>query len=84
MLRSYNKPYVKRYDENGKITNPIKGAYLTNGLNRRQRREPVRTKRKINCKKSGPWQRIDMFFELIGFDAIKLRTKFINHTRRYS
>jgi len=33
-----NKPYVKEYDEEGNLLNPIDGAYLHYGLNRRQRR----------------------------------------------
>jgi len=34
-----NVPYVKQYDENGLITNPIVGKYTNNFLNRSNRRE---------------------------------------------
>lgn len=36
-----NKPYVKKYDSQGLLTNPItkKTPYLTEGINRRQQRQ---------------------------------------------
>lgn len=33
-----NTPYVKRYDENGVVTNPINGLYPSLGENRKARR----------------------------------------------
>ncbi len=33
-----NKPYVKVYDTEGIITNPIKGSYISKSPNRSQRR----------------------------------------------
>ena len=33
-----NKPYVKEYDENGKLINPIKGSYVSEFANRAARR----------------------------------------------
>ena len=34
-----NEPYVKHYDENGQVSNPIKGIYKSQFDNRRQRRQ---------------------------------------------
>lgn len=44
-----NQPYVKQYDDNGVLTNPIKGVYKS-GLGRKYRspREP----RKMNNRKT--------------------------------
>jgi len=39
MIPTINKPYVKNYDEELTLTNPIKDKYTPNGANRRQRRE---------------------------------------------
>ena len=36
-----NKPYVKQFNENGEIANPINGAYLHSFKNREKRREPL-------------------------------------------
>jgi hypothetical protein len=33
-----NTPYVKKFDENGQVTNPIKGAYINPFPNRHKRR----------------------------------------------
>lgn len=38
MRNTTNIPYVKKYDANGRLINPIKGVYSSNGPNRRQRR----------------------------------------------
>lgn len=34
-----NKPYVKQYDANGNVSNPIKGSYLNKHPNRKERRK---------------------------------------------
>jgi hypothetical protein len=34
-----NLPYIKKYDKNGNVTNPIQGGYFHNDLNRRERRK---------------------------------------------
>jgi hypothetical protein len=36
MNNTLNVPYVKKYDENGKLLNPIKGIYLSGVSNRRK------------------------------------------------
>ena len=36
-----NKPYVKRYDKNGDVKNPIPTGYFHNFPNRKARREPL-------------------------------------------
>jgi len=33
-----NTPYVKKFNEDGTVSNPIKGSYLHSELNRKQRR----------------------------------------------
>ena len=33
-----NVPYVKEFDKNGSVENPIIGSYITSGENRRSRR----------------------------------------------
>lgn len=40
-----NKPYVKMYDKNGIIKNPIKTGYLHDFENRRERRSLLHKKR---------------------------------------
>ena len=39
-----NKPYVKVFDKNGVLTNPIKGMIVPDGPNRRQRRASLHYK----------------------------------------
>jgi len=39
-----NKPYVKVFDKNGVLTNPIKGMYIPDEPNRRQRRASLNYK----------------------------------------
>ena len=39
MNRTINTPYVKQYDENGKVSNLIPAGYPTIGANRKQRRK---------------------------------------------
>lgn len=34
-----NEPYIKQYDENGKIANPIEGIIIPKFPNRRERRQ---------------------------------------------
>lgn len=34
-----NQPYIKKYNENGQLMNPIIGAYINHFPNRRKRRE---------------------------------------------
>lgn len=36
-----NKPYVKEYDENGIVLNPIVGSYRTKYPNRKERRKSI-------------------------------------------
>jgi hypothetical protein len=45
-----NTPYVKQYNEQGDLINPIKGAYLSPYLNRRQR--AVKKERFMNNSRS--------------------------------
>lgn len=40
-----NKPYIKQYDENGVLANPIIGSYSPTGPNRRQRNNDSKKKR---------------------------------------
>jgi len=40
-----NKPYVKQYDKNGIVINPIIGSYVNEFNNRRVRREVINEKR---------------------------------------
>ena len=37
-----NKPYVKEYDENGVVTNPINGSYFDYYKNRTERRRKIK------------------------------------------
>ena len=39
MQESMNQPYVKQFDSNGTLLNPIKGMYLNESPNRKERRE---------------------------------------------
>lgn len=45
MLESMNVPYVKKYDENGRVTNPIKGSLISEFPNRKERREELQKHR---------------------------------------
>ena len=47
-----NKPYVKQYDENGVVTNPIKGILLHGEPNRQERRSEFKKQRQHNNRKS--------------------------------
>jgi len=47
MIQNINIPYVKQYDEEGKLTNPITGMYKTTGMNRKQRRQYMQKNKKI-------------------------------------
>jgi len=49
-----NKPYVKMYDKNGEVKNPIQGSYLHKLENRMMRREKRNTHRFMGCSKSIP------------------------------
>ena len=40
-----NVPYVKKYDENGVVTNPIRGSYMSEGKNRAERRQELQKHR---------------------------------------
>lgn len=40
-----NVPYVKEYDENGVVTNPIRGSYMSEGKNRAERRKSMQKQR---------------------------------------
>lgn len=40
-----NTPYVKEYDKNGVLKNPIKSAYWSNFENRQQRRKKLQKQR---------------------------------------
>lgn len=40
-MEPLNTPYVKQFDEAGKLLNPINGSYLNTGKNRRERRFPL-------------------------------------------
>jgi len=41
MRKSTNIPYVKRFDENGVLLNPIRGIYQSLDTNREQRRSEL-------------------------------------------
>ena len=41
-----NVPYVKSFDENGTLLNPINGKLVTEHPNRKQRREPLQGNKK--------------------------------------
>lgn len=45
MQENINIPYVKQYDKEGELSNPIDGHYLTSGLNRENRRRPLQKDR---------------------------------------
>jgi len=52
-----NLPYVKKYDKNGKVKNPIPTGYFHDEPNRRKRREPLQKEKHfgkrpqiIHCK----------------------------------
>ena len=40
-----NVPYVKQYDDNGVVTNPIVGSYKSEGKNRSERRKSLKKER---------------------------------------
>lgn len=45
-----NTPYVKKLNENGEVINPIKGSYLHQEQNRKQRR--LKLERFVNNRKT--------------------------------
>lgn len=54
MGKSINTPYVKEFDENGVLINPIIGAYICGGENRKKRREHLNVKPFFGCGKNTP------------------------------
>lgn len=44
MMQSTNQPYVKKFNKDGICTNPLKGAYINHGPNRRERRAYMQRK----------------------------------------
>lgn len=46
-----NEPYVKQFDENGTLTNPINGVYQNEFPNRKERRGHKNRQRFISNKK---------------------------------
>jgi len=52
MKEAMNKPYVKMYDENGAIINPIKGKLITRFEARKQRREYLQKERFVKNTKA--------------------------------
>jgi hypothetical protein len=53
-MKTLNIPYVKKYDKNGDVTNPIGSGYFSNGENRKQRRAKSPTHRFIGCGRNLP------------------------------
>lgn len=49
-----NTPYVKQYDDNGNVSNPIEGTYLSKFKNRHERRKKMKEfphiKQFVNCR----------------------------------
>lgn len=54
MSQPINEPYVKTYDKNGTLTNPIVGIYETKFANRRARHEQFKVKPLYGCGKNFP------------------------------
>lgn len=46
-MKSENTPYVKEYNANGELLNPIIGSYTNKGLNRSKRHKLTKNRR---CK----------------------------------
>lgn len=78
-----NKPYVKQFDENGFITNPITEAnpYLHKGANRSSRREPLQSRPFIGNGKQFPLAILGKFkyHKYIQVIETQKGTKRINH-----
>jgi hypothetical protein len=53
MKETINTPYVKKYDKNGKVINPIT-MYIPDGENRKKRREKNSTHKFMNNRKGMP------------------------------
>lgn len=51
-MEEINVPYVKEYDSNGILINPIKGLYKNEYKNRKQRRDYLHKNRFANNKKT--------------------------------
>lgn len=52
MAEALNIPYVKKYDNNGQLINPIRGAYISEFSNRKQRREILNEPPFFGCSKN--------------------------------
>lgn len=48
-----NTPYVKQFDENGHLLNPIQGSYVSPFPNRQRRKAALRPERFMNFSKKG-------------------------------
>lgn len=51
-MSNRNIPYVKQFDKNGELTNPINGAYKHEFENRKKRRAPKNKERFMNNRKT--------------------------------
>lgn len=52
MKETINVPYVKKYNNDGEVINPIKGIYHTQGPNRKERRSDINEPRFIGNGKN--------------------------------
>ena len=48
-----NRPYVKQYDAEGKLVNPIVGEFINSQPNRQERREDTLNKKRLFNNKKG-------------------------------
>lgn len=55
-----NTPYVKKYDKNGEVSNPIIGHYPSLGPNRKMRRLDKNRPRLMNNRKPTAGRRIQL------------------------
>ena len=62
-----NTTYVKQYDKNGELLNPIKGLYKGTRFNRKERRK------KLNSDKIKRFQIIPFIDEKLGMLTLKSR-----------
>lgn len=75
-----NQPYVMQFNETGILINPINGAYISSGLNRKQRRDHLQKDRfcgnsknyHLTIVKTAKFKRVKQYVRDLATDKIKV------------
>ena len=88
-MKSENKPYVKNYDNNGNLTNPIEKSFVPMYPNREERRQNLQKSRfhgesgnvHLTVLPTGAYKRVRQLIKLASKKLHAQKTKTIDHYR---